>query len=151
MIQEITCPDAFVSISNSTVPLRRLFQQHRPQAVIPPVLPDRPGWVGRGTSYRRNENYEAGARLGHTHRKILRRYKKPASDTASSSHTEWARRLPAPGVRWLSTKLPRSPPTNLVASGWKPTMPLMRESAVTLSPIHMKVVAHLFLPQASMT
>src|SRR4029077_17673486 len=29
MIQEITCPDSFVSISNSTVPLRRLFQQHR--------------------------------------------------------------------------------------------------------------------------
>jgi hypothetical protein len=26
----ITCPDSFVSISNSTVPLRRLFQQHRP-------------------------------------------------------------------------------------------------------------------------
>jgi hypothetical protein len=32
MIQEITCPDSFVSISNSTVLLRRLFQQHRPEA-----------------------------------------------------------------------------------------------------------------------
>ena len=28
-VQEITCPDLFVSISNSTLPLRRLFQQHR--------------------------------------------------------------------------------------------------------------------------
>jgi hypothetical protein len=28
-VQEITCPDSFVSISNSTLPLRRLFQQHR--------------------------------------------------------------------------------------------------------------------------
>ncbi len=28
-VQEITCPDSFVSISNSTAPLRSLFQQHR--------------------------------------------------------------------------------------------------------------------------
>ena len=58
--------------------------------------PDRPGWVGRGTW---NGNYEAGACTGHTRSKILRRYRKPASATASSSPTAWARKLPAPGVR----------------------------------------------------
>ncbi len=85
--------------------------------------PDRPDKVGRGTW---NGNYEAGACTGHTRRKILRWYRKPASATASSSPTAWARKLPAPGVRWLSKNLPTSPPTSCVASGWKPTMPLMK-------------------------
>src|SRR6266446_5475864 len=67
-----------------------------------------------------------GACTGYTRRKILRWYRKLASATASSSPTAWARKLPAPGVRWLSTKLPTSPPTSSVASGWKPTMPLMK-------------------------
>ena len=38
----------------------------------------------------------------------------------------WARKLPAPGVRSLFTKLPMSPPTSCVARGWKPTMPFMK-------------------------
>jgi hypothetical protein len=34
LIQKSTCPDSIVSNSNSTGPFRRLFQQHRPKAVI---------------------------------------------------------------------------------------------------------------------
>ena len=52
--------------------------------------------MAKGSLFSANE---AGACTGHTHRKTLRRYKKPASATASSSPTAWARKLPAPGVR----------------------------------------------------
>ena len=45
MIQEITCPDSFVSISNSTVPLRRLFQQHRPTTDLGRRSGRRTGWT----------------------------------------------------------------------------------------------------------
>ena len=38
MIQEITCPDSFVSISNSTVPLRRLFHSIAQQPTSPEVI-----------------------------------------------------------------------------------------------------------------
>ena len=63
---------------------------------FPVMAPLRRALMAKGSLLSANE---AGACTGHTHRKTLRRYKNPASATASSSPTAWARRLPAPGVR----------------------------------------------------
>src|SRR5439155_18681298 len=62
----------------------------------------------------------------HTRRKILRRYRRPASATARSNPTTWARSLPALVGRWLFKKLYMDSWISLIASGWKPTRPLMR-------------------------